>query len=157
MSSYRSHLPSDLALARVAGLGMNEVELRQNPQLTEFAVHDLNADPRLPYADAEFDAAVVTVSVQYMTRPLDTFREVARVLRPDAPFVVTYSNRLFPTKAVRIWATLNDRDRAGLIGAYFRNAGGFGEVTAEDRSIDSGSYNDPLYAVWARKDAGGGT
>ncbi len=151
MSSYRSHLPPGLPLARVAGLGMNAVELRENPQLTEFTVHDLNADPTLPYGDQEFDAALVTVSVQYMTRPLDTFREVCRVLRPGAPFVVTYSNRLFPTKAVRIWTALDDRERAGLITAYFNNAGGFGEPTAEDRSIDSGSYNDPLYAVWARR------
>lgn len=149
MASYRSHLPADLPLGRVAGLGMNAEEMRQNPQLTEHVVHDLNADPRLPYGDEEFDAAIVTVSVQYMTRPLDTFREVRRVLRDGAPFILTYSNRMFPTKAVRIWQALDDRDRAGLVAAYFRNAGGFGEVTAENRSIDSGGYNDPLFAVWA--------
>lgn len=151
MSSYRSHLPADLQLGRVAGLGMNDEEMRQNPQLTEHIVHDLNANPRLPYGDEEFDAAIVTVSVQYMTRPLDTFREVRRVLRDGAPFIVTYSNRMFPTKAVRIWQSLDDRERAGLIAAYFRNAGGFGEIKAENRSIDSGSYNDPLFAVWARR------
>lgn len=151
MSSYRSHLPVDLRLGRVAGLGMNAEEMRQNPQLTEHVVHDLNATPRLPYGDEEFDAAIVTVSVQYMTRPLDTFREVRRVLRDGAPFIVTYSNRMFPTKAVRIWQALDDRERAGLIAAYFRNAGGFGEITAENRSIDSGAYNDPLFAVWARR------
>jgi ubiquinone/menaquinone biosynthesis C-methylase UbiE len=72
---------------------MNEAELRANDQLSDFVVHDLNATPKLPFADAEFDAVVVTVSVQYMTRPLDTFREVGRVLKPGAPFVVTYSNR----------------------------------------------------------------
>ena len=151
MSSYRSHLHGSLAWSRLAGLGMNEVELRENPQLTDHAVRDLNADPRLPYADAEFDGAVVTVSVQYMTKPVEIFREVGRVLKPEAPFIVTYSNRMFPTKAVRVWRSLDDRERAGLITAYFRHAGGFGDVTAEDRSIDSGAYNDPLYAVWARK------
>src|SRR5436853_6120394 len=54
MSSYRSHLPSGLRLSRVAGLGMNEVEMRENDQLTEHVVHDLNRDPRLPYADCDF-------------------------------------------------------------------------------------------------------
>ena len=151
MSSYRSHLPDTLAWARLAGLGMNEIELRENPQLTDYAVRDLNADARLPYGDTEFDGAVVTVSVQYMTKPVEIFREVCRVLKPGAPFIVTYSNRMFPTKAVRVWRALDDRERAGLVAAYFRHAGGFGEVTAEDRSIDSGAYNDPLYAVWARK------
>jgi hypothetical protein len=89
-----------------------------------------------------------------MTRPVDSFRDVARVLRPGAPFILTYSNRMFPTKAVRIWRALDDRQRALLIRAYFREAGGFGEVTAEDRSIDSGSYNDPLFAVWAHRPPG---
>jgi SAM-dependent methyltransferase len=150
MSSYYSHLPPALGWTRLAGLGLNETELRQNPQLTEYAVHDLNADPRLPYGDGEFDGAVITVSVQYLTRPVEVFRDVARVLRPGAPLVVTYSNRMFPTKAVRIWRALDDRERAGLIGAYFRHAGTYGDVQARDCTIHSGGYNDPLFAVWAR-------
>jgi SAM-dependent methyltransferase len=151
MSSYRSHMPPELAWRRLAGLGLNEIELRENDQLTEFAVKDLNADPALPYGDAEFDGAVVTVSVQYMTRPVEIFREVCRTLRPGAPFVVTYSNRMFPTKAVRIWRALDDRDRAKLIATYFNAAGGYGQVRAQDCSIDSGGRNDPLFAVWAEK------
>ena len=151
MSSYKSHMPPDLQWTRLAGLGMNETELRENDQLTDYAVANINADPRLPYGDEEFDGAVVTVSVQYMTRPVEVFRDVARVLKPEAPFIITYSNRMFPTKAVRIWRALDDRERAALISVYFREAGGFGDVTMEDRSIDSGGYNDPLFAVWARR------
>jgi SAM-dependent methyltransferase len=151
MSSYRSHLPPELVWVRLAGLGMNEIELRENDQLTEYAVKDVNADPLLPYGDAEFDGAVATVSIQYLTQPLDVFREVARVLRPGAPFVVTYSNRMFPTKAVRIWRALDDRERAGLIGAYFKHSGGFGDAIVEDRTTDDGTPHDPIFAVWAHK------
>lgn len=151
MSSYRSHLPTELAWTRLAGLGMNEAELRENDQLTEYAIKDLNVDPVLPYGDAEFDGAVVTVSIQYLTQPLAVFREVARVLHPGAPFVVTYSNRMFPTKAIRIWRALDDRERAGLVGAYFKHSGGFGDVIAEDRTTDDGTPHDPVFAVWARK------
>jgi SAM-dependent methyltransferase len=151
MSSYRSHMPPELAWTRLCGLGMNAEELRTNDQLTDFVVHDINADPALPFGDGEFDGAAAAVSVQYMTRPIETFREVCRVLKPGAPFIVTYSNRMFPTKAVRIWRALDDRERAGLIASYFMHAGGFGDVSTEDRSIDSGSYNDPLFAVWANK------
>jgi SAM-dependent methyltransferase len=151
MSSYRSHLPDSLAWTRLAGLGLNEVELQRNDQLTEYAVHDLNADPALPYTDGSFDGAVVTVSVQYMTRPVEIFRDVARVLRPGAPFIVTYSNRMFPTKAVRIWRSLSDRDRATLIATYFKEAGAYGDVLARDCTIRSGGYNDPLFAVWAHR------
>ena len=151
MSSYKSHMPPGLEWKRLCGLGMNEEELRANDQLTEYLVHDINAKPALPFGDDEFDGAVVTVSVQYMTKPLETFREVCRVLKPGAPFIVTYSNRMFPTKAVRIWHALDDRERAGLIISYFKYAGGFGDARAENRGIDSGTNNDPLFAVWARK------
>jgi len=150
MSSWRSHLPESLRPSRVAGLGLNAEEMRQNPQLTEHVLHDLNADPRLPYGDAEFDAAVVTVSIQYLTRPIEVFRDVGRVLRPGAPFVVTYSNRAFWTKAVRIWQALDDAERAGLIATYFRHAGGFEGIEMRDCTPSSATYTDPLYAVWAR-------
>jgi SAM-dependent methyltransferase len=151
MSSYRSHMPADLRLMRLAGLGLNADELSNNPQLTDYVVHDLNADPRLPYDDGEFDGVVLTVSVQYLTRPVEVFQDVARVLRPESPFIVTYSNRMFPTKAVEIWRGLDDRDRASLIATYFKHAGRFGGVQARDCRPSAHPGEDPLFAVWARR------
>jgi SAM-dependent methyltransferase len=95
MSSWRSHLPADVAFMEVVGLGLNAREMEDNPQLDTVVVHDLNADPALPFEAETFDGAVVTVSVQYMTRPVETFREVNRVLRSGAPFVLTYSKEYF--------------------------------------------------------------
>jgi len=149
MSSWKSHLPEDVPLARVAGLGLNETELRENDQLDERVVHDVNVDPRLPFADAAFDAALLCVSAQYLTRPIEVFREVRRVLRAGAPFIVTYSNRLFPEKAIALWCACTDEQRGRLIGAYFHYAGGWGEITAQDRSPKLIVPSDPLYAVWA--------
>jgi SAM-dependent methyltransferase len=145
MSSWRSHLPEGF---HAVGLGMNADEMADNPQLTRLVVHDVNRDPRLPFGDGEFDGATCAVSVQYLVHPLRVFREVARVLRPGAPFVVSFSNRCFPTKAVAIWLSMTDEEHAELVHAYFDAAGGFVEVTDEDRSSDR--YGDPLYAVWAR-------
>jgi len=150
MSSWVSHLPEDVEYARVAGLGMNEEELRRNERLDSWVVHDLNAEPRLPFADGEFDAAVVAVSVQYLTNPIAVFRDVRRVLKPGAPFVVTFSNRLFPEKAIALWQMCSAEQRARLAGAYFHYAGGWGEITAQDRSPQLLAPSDPLYAVWAR-------
>jgi SAM-dependent methyltransferase len=147
MSSWRSHLPAHLRPTRVVGLGMNRAEMEDNPALTEVVVHNLNATPRLPFADAEFDGAVVTVSVQYMTRPLETFSDVARVIKPGAPFVVTFSNRMFPTKAVAIWQSLDDYDRAKLVGRYFMDAGGFENIEFIDRSAPTMPPSDPIWAV----------
>ncbi|MDZ4277709.1 MAG: methyltransferase domain-containing protein, partial [Dehalococcoidia bacterium] len=79
MSSWKSHLPDELPRRRVAGLGMNETELRENEELDDWVVRDVNREPRLPFADAEFDAVVLAVSVQYLTRPVDVFREVRRI------------------------------------------------------------------------------
>ena len=86
---------------------MNAAELEANPLAAERTVHDLNANPRLPLADESVDDAVCCVSVDYLVRPVEVFRDVARVLRPGGRFVCTFSNRLFPTKAVRGW--LRDR------------------------------------------------
>ena len=149
MSSYVSHLPPEAAYSEVAGLGLNEDELRLNDQLTSRLVHDLNEEPRLPFPDAAFDGAVCTVSVQYLTRPLAVFAEVGRVLRPGAPFVVTFSNRCFPSKAVRIWVTTSDQQHLDLVQRYFELSGRFAEVRKLDRSPRRW-LSDPLYAVVGR-------
>ena len=104
----------------------------------------------VPHMRQRGGGAVVTVSVQYLTRPVEVFRDVARVLRPGSPFIVTYSNRMFPTKAVRIWLALDDAERAGLIATYFKHAGAFGEPEMRDCTPRSAGYTDPLFAVWAR-------
>jgi SAM-dependent methyltransferase len=148
MSSWVSHLPADAAYDRVAGLGMNAEELAANPRLTDRRVQDLNADPTLPYGDAEFDGAGCCVSVQYLTRPEAVFREVARVLRPGAPFVVTFSNRCFPTKAVAAWQSLDDAGHARLVAAYFAAAGEFGPAAVLAHRPRRG---DPLWGVVARR------
>jgi SAM-dependent methyltransferase len=153
MSSWRSHLPEG-ARAEVVGLGLNAEEMADNPQLARHVVHDVNREPRLPFVDAEFDGAACAVSIQYVTHPLRLFREVHRVLRPGAPFVVSFSNRCFPTKAVAIWLGMTDEPHVTLVRAYFDAAGGWTDVTPEDRSPRDGG--DPLYAVWARRGAGAG-
>jgi SAM-dependent methyltransferase len=149
MSSWRSHLPGGLGEGDVVGVGLNAEEMAENPRLTSFVVRDLNAEPRLPFADGAFDGAMCAVSIQYVTHPLLLFREVCRVLRPGAPFVVSFSNRCFPTKAVAIWLDSTDQQHLALVRAYFDAAGGWGDVREEHASPEGGG--DPLYAVWARK------
>jgi SAM-dependent methyltransferase len=103
MSSWVSHLPPEASYRRVTGLGMNAEELAANPRLDAWVVHDLNAEPRLPFADGEFDAAGCCVSIDYLVRPVEVLCDLARVLRPDAPVVITFSNRRFPTKVIALW------------------------------------------------------
>ncbi len=149
MSSWRSHLPEGFHAREVVGLGLNAEEMADNPQLTRAVVHDVNRDPRLPFGDDEFDGAMCAVSIQYVTHPLLVFRELRRVLRPGAPFVVSFSNLCFPTKAVAVWLGATDQQHVELVRAYFDAAGGWMDVNEEDRS--PGEDGDPLYAVWARR------
>ena len=149
MSSRRSHLPAGLRAREVVGLGMNAEEMADNPQLARHVVHDVNDTPRLPFVDEEFDGAMCAVSIQYVTHPLRLFREVRRVLRPGAPFVVSFSNRCFFTKAVAVWLETTDEQHLTLVRRYLESAGGWSDITPEDRS--AGGDANPLYAVWARR------
>jgi SAM-dependent methyltransferase len=147
MSSFVSHLPAEINYSRVAGLGMNFEELNANPRLTERIVQNLNEDTNLPYGDDEFDGAGICVSVQYLTEPIKVFREIARVLKVDAPLVVTFSNRCFPTKAVFAWNTLDDDGHIELVSEYFAGSKSFGSVEIR-KHIPRNS--DPLFAVIGR-------
>ena len=151
MSSWRSHLPTGFPKRKLVGLGLNDVEMRENPQLDEHVVHDLNANPRLPLDDATFDAAFVTVSIQYMTRPVEVFREVRRILKPGATFHVVFSHRMFPMKAIAIWQTLNMQQRAQLIGTYFQHSAGWTALEAVDASPKTPDAVDPVVVVRAKR------
>ncbi len=150
MSSWVSHLPEDATYERVVGLGMNEAELRANPRLDEYVVQNLNELPRLPFGDSEFDACGVCVSIQYLTRPVEVLRDVGRCLKDGAPLVITFSNRCFPTKAVRIWQLLDDEGHGELIKEYLRQADNWEAIEFLDCSLCM-KRSDPLYAVVARK------
>ena len=148
MSSWVSHFR--VPPRRLTVLGLNEVELAANPAAAERVVQDLNADARLPFADGSFDAVVNCVSVDYLVRPVEVLAEVARVLRPGGLSVCTFSNRCFPTKAVRGWLAVPEAQRPELVAAYHRQAGGFAEPVVQQRV--RGTWRaDPLWAVWAAR------
>jgi hypothetical protein len=144
MSSWVSHLPDDLPAAEVIGHGMNADELAANPRLARWFIQDLNRAPTLPLADAACDAALCCVSVQYLQKPVEVFADVRRILRPDAPFIVSFSNRCFPTKAVAIWRALGPEQHAALVRLYFERAG---FPRTEMRVLADGMSSDLLIAV----------
>lgn len=151
MSSWVSHLPDEWAFAQVEVLGMNEAELRANPRATGLLVHDLNAEPRLPYPNASFDAVLCAVSIQYLTRPVEVFRDVARVLAPEGRAIVAMSHRCFPTKAIRAFHVLPPAQRMEVVAGYLAAAGGFEAADVWDRSPRAA---DPLWIVTARRASG---
>lgn len=158
MSGPVSHLRPELDPDLVTGLGMNMEELEANPVLNDRVVHDLNADSVLPFPDDFFDAVVNTVSVDYMVKPLEVFAEVGRILRPKGLFIVIFSNRMFPPKAVNIWKFTKETARVELVKRFFKLSGkfsieGYTESKGKPRPEDDkyfhlGIPSDPIYAVW---------
>ncbi len=148
MSSWVSHFATHPIHLRV--LGMSQAELDANPLAAERIVHDLNADPSIPLASASVDDVVCCVSVDYLTKPVEVFRDVARILRPGGRFVCTFSNRVFPTKAIRAWLQATEADRLTIVAEYFRRSRTFAPPTVARRTPKD-HHGDPLYAVWATR------
>jgi hypothetical protein len=161
MSSWQSHIPDGKNLERVAGLGMNEAELKRNPMLSDVHVHDLNLNPVLPFEPDTFDAVVCTVSIEYLVNPVEVFRSVAEVLRKEGLFIITFSNRWFPTKAIKLWQEVHDFERMGIVLEYFIQSGRFDTLQTytfrglprpvNDKYFPKLRYADPVYAVWGKK------
>ncbi len=160
MSSWVSHLPKDYQPKRVVGHGMNKVELSQNPVLIDYFVQNLNENPQLPLEDESFDVVLNTVSIQYLQRPVAVLQEVHRVLKPGGSVVISFSNRMFPTKAIQAWASRSDKERLELVTRYIRTAGGFGNIETHVQADSAppkawwmpwAETEDPFYAVVAYK------
>lgn len=155
MSSWVSHLPSEIEFEHVEGHGMNAEELTRNKRLNHFFVQNLNENSRLPLEDASFDAVLNTVSVQYLQQPEVVFAEMRRVLKPGGIAIVSFSNRMFPHKAIQAWRDNSESGRVELVKEYFRATPGFGEPEAVVNTSAASSIfqmfglasADPFYAV----------
>jgi len=161
MAGPDSHLPPELTTGRVVGLGLNPHELAANPRLDERVIHDLNADPTLPFPDGSFDVVLNTVAVDYLTKPFAIFREVGRVLRPGGLCLVIFSHRMFPEKAVKVWRQASEPERVFIVEDYLAAAEVFATPRlfvvkgrprpGNDRYAGLLQESDPVYAVYAEK------
>lgn len=164
MASWDSHLPQGLQPSRMVGLGMNRAELEANPALTQRVIHDLNQDPALPFGRAEFDAVINVVSVDYLTRPVEVFGQVARTLKPGGLFLLIFSNRWFEPKVTALWRRAGEDERICLVQDWLATTGGFTSAKTfvskglprprGDKYAHLGLASDPIYAVWAERGGG---
>jgi SAM-dependent methyltransferase len=149
MSSWISHFPRKPTALTI--LGMNAAELAANTIADATVCLDLNDSPvpPLPFDDGTFAAAVCCVSVDYLTQPIEVFDEVARVVKPGGVFVCTFSNRCFPTKAIRGWLGTDDATHLTIVAEYFRRSVGWDPPIAQQRP--TARWGDPLFAVWSHR------
>ena len=159
MASFDSHLQG-IQLRKLHVLGMNKEELDANNTADHRVVQDLNESHALPFDDASLDAIVCTASVEYLTRPSEVLNEALRVLRPGGVLAITFSNRWFPTKAIRVWSELHEFERLGMVTQWLNKAG-FEDLhtlssrgwprPADDRHGGETPFSDPVYAAWGVK------
>ena len=159
MSSWVSHLPAEMEFAHVEGHGMNESELAENPRLDHYFIQNLNQNPKLPLEDGDFDAVLITVSVQYLQYPEAVLSEIYRVLKPEGVVIISFSNRMFYQKAIAAWRDGTDTERVNLVKQYFQSVDGFSEPEVVVHQPPLPGFlqmlglagGDPFYAVVARR------
>ncbi|HEX3862025.1 MAG TPA: methyltransferase domain-containing protein [Stellaceae bacterium] len=148
MSGWVSHLPPEALYRRVVGIGIEGEALAENPFLDDFRVQDLNANPILPFPTGEFDGATICAAIQHLARPGEVIREIARVLRPGAPLIISFSNRCVATKPIACWCLLDETGHLCLLAQHFAEAGNWADIRCLDRTPAGGGQ--PLYAVIGR-------
>ncbi|MEA5534106.1 methyltransferase domain-containing protein [Crocosphaera sp. XPORK-15E] len=159
MSSWVSHLPDDIEFSHIEGHGMNQQELDKNPRLDHYFVQDLNDNPKLPLNNADFDAVLIAVSVQYLQYPEAIFTEIHRILKPGGIVIISFSNRMFYQKAITIWRDGTDLSRIQLIKGYFQAVSGFNKPEVISNTSPLPSFlqilgimgADPFYALISSK------
>ncbi len=144
MSSVQSHLPSDKDL-HVTGVGLNAEEMQQNPLLAAYMRHDLNLNPDFPGEMGSYDAAVCSLSFEYLTQPVAVLQRVRELLRPGGQLLIGVSNRWFPTKAINGWMDMHEFERIGYILDCVRGAGFAEKAEACSMRNDWRSTDDPHF------------
>lgn len=159
MSSWISHLPTDISYSHVEGHGLNGEELARNKQLDHTFVQNLNKNQILPLEDCSFDAVINTVSIQYIQYPEQIFAEVYRILKPGGIAIFSFSNRMFYQKAIAAWRDSSESGRVALAKQYFESVPGFGNIETIANVSDENALlklmgiggKDPFYAIIAER------
>jgi SAM-dependent methyltransferase len=138
------------------GIGLKTLELQRNPQLTKFFVKDLKTTPNLSEIPSEStDIVICNVSVDYLTKPVQAFKEMNRVLKVGGTAYMAFSNRCFPTKVIRRWMGMSDEERRRWVGGYFWASSRWVDVEEvvlrEGKGDVWGGFKDPLFVVRGRK------
>ncbi|MEB3261779.1 MAG: methyltransferase domain-containing protein [Cyanobacteriota bacterium] len=155
MSSWVSHLPEAITFEEVIGHGLNAAELQANPRLDRHWLQNLNVDQRLPLADAAVDATLIVAGWQYLQYPEAIAAELLRITRPGGQVLVSFSNRMFFTKAPQIWTDGSDRDHLNYVADVLSGAGWtIEQVIAENTRAPGplgwlGGKGDPFLSVVA--------
>ena len=156
MSSWVSHLPSNIRYKKVIGHGMNEAELSSNNRIDRFWIQDLNKTQNIPIEDSTVDVGLIVAGWQYLQYPEKVSLELSRIIKSDSLLIISFTNRAFWTKAPNIWTYSSEDKRIEYVKSVLCNNGWRIEKILNEKTQDKklfGFYStdsDPFYSVIAR-------
>ena len=156
MSSWVSHLPSNISYKKVIGHGMNEAELSSNERLDRFFVQNLNKKQNMPIEDSSVDVGLIVAGWQYLQYPEKVSLELSRVIKSDSLLIISFTNRAFWTKAPNIWTYSSEEKRIEYVTNVLTSNGWRIEKILKERTYDKklfgfySSESDPFFSVIAR-------
>ena len=156
MSSWVSHLPSNISYKKVIGHGMNEAELTSNERLDRFFVQNLNKKQNMPIEDCSVDVGLIVAGWQYLQYPEKVSLELSRVIKSDSLLIISFTNRAFWTKAPNIWTYSSEEKRIEYVTSVLTSNGWRIEKILNEKTQDKklfgfySSESDPFFSVIAR-------
>ena len=156
MSSWVSHLPSNISYKKVIGHGMNEAELSSNERLDRFFVQNLNKKQNMPIEDSSVDVGLIVAGWQYLQYPEKVSLELSRVIKSDSLLIISFTNRAFWTKAPNIWTYSSEEKRIEYVTSVLTSNGWRIEKILKEKTQDKklfgfySSESDPFFSVIAR-------
>ncbi len=156
MSSWVSHLPSNVSYKKVIGHGMNEAELSSNERLDRFFVQNLNKKQNMPIEDSSVDVGLIVAGWQYLQYPEKVSLELSRVIKSDSLLIISFTNRAFWTKAPNIWTYSSEEKRIEYVTSVLTSNGWRIEKILNEKTQDKklfgfySSESDPFFSVIAR-------
>ena len=156
MSSWVSHLPSNISYKKVIGHGMNEAELSSNERLDSFFVQNLNKKQNMPIEDSSVDVGLIVAGWQYLQYPEKVSLELSRVIKSDSLLIISFTNRAFWTKAPNIWTYSSEEKRIEYVTSVLTSNGWRIEKILNEKTQDKklfgfySSESDPFFSVIAR-------
>ena len=156
MSSWVSHLPSNISYKKVIGHGMNEAELSSNEILDSFFVQNLNKKQNMPIEDSSVDVGLIVAGWQYLQYPEKVSLELSRVIKSDSFLIISFTNRAFWTKAPNIWTYSSEEKSIEYVTSVLTSNGWKIEKILNEKTQDKklfgfySSESDPFFSVIAR-------
>ena len=156
MSSWVSHLPTDLTFKKVIGHGMNESELNLNNRLDSYWVQNLNKTQNMPIEDSFIDAALIVAGWQYLQYPESVSLELSRIVKSDSFLIISFTNRAFWTKSPNIWTNSSEEERIFYVKNVLSTNGWRVEKIFKENTYEKklfGLYKsdgDPFFSIVAR-------